>query len=306
MRFYDGGEYGKFWSEAVSLKQSKRQRTNSIEEILVRAKTLCLQGQYGRAAKVSASEGLAPNNKATFKALEKLHPKEPLPDVSLPDDTASIAFQFSENVVYDQLKTFSKHTAAGPSKMFPEHLQHAVDCAAPDVSLPDDTASNAFQFSENVVYEQLKTFSKHTAAGPSKMFPEHLQHAVDCTAPDQSEFALKAITKFVNFGSRGLFPVSISKALCCASLTALSKKKDGVRPIAVGEVLRRLIAKCLASDAKSEAIELFDSLQLGVSISRGAEAIIHSSKITYNNIVSAQTDKGVLQIDFQNAFNSVK
>ena len=81
------------------------------------------------------------------------------------------------------------------------------------------------------------------------MFPEHLQHAVDCTAPDRSEFALKAITKFVNFGSRGLFPVFISKALCCASLTALSKKKGGVRPIAVGEVLRRLIAKCLASEA---------------------------------------------------------
>ncbi|XP_075259889.1 uncharacterized protein LOC142351636 [Convolutriloba macropyga] len=138
------------------------------------------------------------------------------------------------------------------------------------------------------------------------MFPEHLQHAVDCTAPDRSEFALKAITKFVNFGSRGLFPVFISKALCCASLTALSKKKGGVRPIAVGEVLRRLIAKCLVSEAKSEAIELFDSLQLGVGISGGAEAIIHSSKNTYDNIVSAQKDGGVLQIDFQNAFNSVK
>ena len=71
-------------------------------------------------------------------------------------------------------------------------------------------------------------------------------------------------------------------------------------------MLPRLIAKCLASEAKSEAIELFDSLQLGVGISGGAEAIIHSSEITYDNIVSAQKDEGVLQIDFQNAFNSVK
>ena len=37
-----------------------------------------------------------------------------------------------------------------------------------------------------------------------------------------------------------------------------------------------------------------------------AEAIIHLSKIRYDNIVSAQMDEGVLQIDFQNAFNSVK
>ena len=62
----------------------------------------------------------------------------------------------------------------------------------------------------------------------------------------------------------------------------------------------------MAVEAKSGAIELFDSLQLGVGISRGAEAIIHSSKNTYDNIVSSQTDEGVLQIDFQNAFNSVK
>ena len=87
---------------------------------------------------------------------------------------------------------------------------------------------------------------------------------------------------------------------------ALSKKKVGVRLIAFGEVLRRLIAKCLVSEAKSGAIELFDSLQLGVGISGGTEAIIHSSKITYDNIVSAKTDESVLQIDFQNAFNSVK
>ena len=93
--------------------------------------------------------------------------------------------------------------------------------------MPDNIASNAFQFSENVAYEQLKTFSKHTAASPSKMSPEHLQHAVDCTAPDRSEFALKAIPKFVNFGSRVLFPALISKAPCCAALTALSKKNVG-------------------------------------------------------------------------------
>ena len=67
---------------------------------MVRAKTLCLQGQFGRAATVLASEGLALDKKATFKALEKLHPKEPLPVVSLPDDTASNAFQFRENLVY--------------------------------------------------------------------------------------------------------------------------------------------------------------------------------------------------------------
>ena len=138
------------------------------------------------------------------------------------------------------------------------------------------------------------------------MSPKHLQHTVDCTAPDRSEFALNAIPQFVNFGSMVLFPALISKAPCCASLTALSKKKCGLSPIVVGEMLRRLIAKCPASEAKSEAIELFDSLQLGVGVSGGTEATIPSSKITYANIISAQSYEGVLQNDSQNALDSVR
>ena len=94
--------------------------------------------------------------------------------------------------------------------------------------------------------------------------------------------------------SRGLFPAFISKARCCASLTALSKKKGGVRSIAVGEVLRRLIAKCLLT----EAIEEFDSLQLGVGVSGGAESVNHSTKITHDNIVNTHSEEGALQIDF--------
>ena len=81
--------------------------------------------------------------------------------------------------------------------------------------------------------------------------------------------------------------------------------KGGVRPIAVSEILRRLIAKCLVKEAKTEAIELFDSFQLGVGVSGGAEAIIHSAKITYEKIFNTDSKEGVLQIDFRNAFSSV-
>ena len=67
-----------------------------------------------------------------------------------------------------------------------------------------------------------------------------------------------------------------------------------------------LVKKQNQKEAKSEAIELFDSIQLGVGVSEGAEAIIHSAKITYEKILNADSKEGVLQIDFRNAFNSVK
>ena len=113
------------------------------------------------------------------------------------------------------------------------------------------------------------------------MFPEHLLHAVQCTASDQSQITLRVLTKLVNRSCRGELPEFVSKTLCSASLSALSKQKGGIHPIAVGEVLRRLIAKCLAKAANLEAKELFQSLQLGVRVEGGAEAIIHSTKLSY-------------------------
>ena len=101
-----------------------------------------------------SSEGLSPNSRAILKTIEELNPKE------------------------------------GP----------------PTLLEPDNVASSAYQFSDNIVFEKLKTFSKYTAAGASKMYPEHLVRAVECTAPRHSESSLKTITRFVNTGSRGKFP----------------------------------------------------------------------------------------------------
>ena len=138
------------------------------------------------------------------------------------------------------------------------------------------------------------------------MFPEHLLHAVQCNASDQSQIALRVLTKLVNISCRGELPEFVSQALCRASLSALLKKNGGIRPIAVGEVLRRLIAKCLAKEANLEAKEFFQSLQLGVGVRGGMEAIIHSTKISYEKILTLSSSSGILQIDFCNAFSSRK
>ena len=47
---------------------------------------------------------------------------------------------------------------------------------------------------------------------------------------------------------------------------SVSLAQDGldVRPIAVGEVLRRLVGKCLCSMVKVKVAEFFDPLQRGV------------------------------------------
>ena len=81
--------------------------------------------------------------------------------------------------------------------------------------------------------------------------------------------------------------------------------KGGVRPFAVGEVIRRLIAKCIAREANSDVADLFNTKQLGVAVKGGAEGIVHATRVSFEKLQRSK-DSGILQIDFKNAFNSVK
>ena len=76
----------------------------------------------------------------------------------------------------------------------------------------------------------------------------------------------------------------MAPALCSATLTALNKKKTAVRPIAVGEVIRRLVAKCIAKEATIEAVELFGAKQLGVAVRGRAESIVHATETTFERM----------------------
>ena len=245
------GDYAGLWFEAASMKQAKKTNHDSMETLAARAKSLCLQGQFGRAAKILSWNGVAPDNNETLKELMNLHPAEEVP---------------------------------------------------PRVT--DDYCSYAYQFDEASVFKQLQSFSNFTAAVPSKLYPEHLLHAVTCAVPGQSKKLITSITKLVNLASRGQLPKFVAPTFCSALLTALKKTKGGVRPIAVGEALRRLIAKYIAQEASSEAAELFSSRQLGVAVKCGAESIGHATKQTFQKLLN-NIKAGLLQIDFKNAFNSI-
>jgi hypothetical protein len=104
--------------------------------------------------------------------------------------------------------------------------------------------------------------------------------------------------------ARGNAPAMIAPYLCDAALTALAKQSGGIRPIAVGDILRRLVAKYLAQTVHSWARDIFAPLQVGVAVPAGAEVLIHSIR----GLVTAHgSDPSVslLQIDFKNAFNQV-
>ena len=95
-------------------------------------------------------------------------------------------------------------------------------------------------------------------------------------------------------------PMTI-EPLMASRLIPLNKGESAVRPIGVGEVLRRIIGKCVMKIAKKDVIEVSGSLQLCAGQKSGSEAAVHAM----HAIFEADDTDAVLLIDASNAFNAL-
>ena len=94
------------------------------------------------------------------------------------------------------------------------------------------------------------------------------------------------------------------KLLFSSNLTALKKKDGGIRPVAVGNVFRRLAVK-VGCYAVSRAVshELLP-IQQGVSVKGGAEAAVHAVRTFITNNIDSNDHKFIVKLDMMNTFNS--
>ena len=141
-------------------------------------------------------------------------------------------------------------------------------------------------------------FNKGSAGGPSGLRPEHLRVVLQ-SSNTRRDSAAVALTRLLNNMMAGKVPAPVAPYLCGARLHAGLKKDGGLRPIAVGDLLRRLVSKCAAAEVADKAAALFAPLQLGVGIRGGCEAIIHAAR----QAVNKAGDKFVMRADLINAFN---
>ena len=78
-------------------------------------------------------------------------------------------------------------------------------------------------------------------------------------------------------------------------------KNPGVRPIAIGEILRRLIGKSVVTVLKPNVLQSVGDLQLCGGQKSGCEAAVHAMRI-----LSQESDcDGILLVDADNAFNRI-
>ena len=166
----------------------------------------------------------------------------------------------------------------------------------PDISTPQ------MILSKDQVAKEIKSFKKGTAPGPSGLRGEHLKEAIKSTPPNRIDKATAAITNLVNCMGAGKVPGEVAPYLCGARLHAAKKNDGGIRPIAVGEIFRRLTSKGFSHAMSDRAAAILSPCQLGVGVRGGCEAIAHTVRQVVDDGVG-DPDLHILQVDLVNAYN---
>ena len=91
------------------------------------------------------------------------------------------------------------------------------------------------------------------------------------------------------------------EAILANRLIPLDQGERAVRPIGVGEVLRRIMGKCVTKVTKPDVIDASGSLQVCAGHKSGSEAAIHAMRELFEH----DNSDAVLLIDASNAFNSL-
>jgi hypothetical protein len=199
------------------------------------------------------------------------------------------------------------HTAETYAEMLAKHPV-AAQAPRPNVTaraLEEKLASSGFDgIEEKTVRKKVFSFQPGSAAGASGFRPQYLKDILSTPLSSVNRRALTNLTRLVNMLVDGDLPEEIAPYLAGAPLMALVKPDTSLRPIAIGDVFRRLVSKCCCSVVALKAKDLLAPRQIGVAIPAGAEAVIHAVR---HMVESDGGDPGkiMLKVDFANAFNTI-
>ena len=180
--------------------------------------------------------------------------------------------------------------------------KHPVRAPSDCLPTPPSKEEESIQLTDTDIRSTIKSFAPGSAGGPDGLRPQHLKDLTTASAGEAGQRLLVQLTKFTNLCLLGRVPVEIQPIFCGASLCALNKQNGGIRPIAVGSTLRRLVAKAACKAVSSKMAERFLPIQLGFGVPKATEAAAHAARCYVANL---QTGQGLLKLDFCNAFNTL-
>jgi hypothetical protein len=179
----------------------------------------------------------------------------------------------------------AKHPTTGGLS---EEVASAIDVALAETSAPLQIDQESFTWA-------LMHHSRGAAAGPSGW-------TLECWKDVCADANISAsLLSFVNATfCRATLPPTLMQLWGSCNTVGLTKKDGGLRPISMGETLRRLTGKAAAHQLRDATSAHLRPLQWGVNTSRGCATIAHTAR----DYLRRHPDHVLLKLDIANAFNS--
>ena len=175
------------------------------------------------------------------------------------------------------------------------------ECPHPDSLLKVDS----FPHQEEVVITSAHVESAvrrmHGAAGPSGTDSAHW-HSILLRFGAHSDRLRDQVAALTRKICNQTLPWESLRSLMSNRLIALDKC-PGVRPIGVGETIRRLMGKCVAEATKIDLENVCGTDQLACGVKAGIEGAVHAMSSVFDD--KAPEGWGMLLMDASNAFNSI-
>ena len=136
------------------------------------------------------------------------------------------------------------------------------------------------------------------------MTPAHFKQMASCPDAALEHGFLGALAAVCTMMLRGEMPPEHTPWITGMPLTPLKKPDGGIRPIAVGENLRRIVSSIELSRVMTRARDYLVPFQIGVATKNGSEIIIDATR-KWIEKMSGNNNHTMLQLDLKNAFNLI-
>ncbi len=151
----------------------------------------------------------------------------------------------------------------------------------------------------------LRKLPRKSGIGPDGWANEHLivlDNPVGFKRPEAAGI-IGSMNAFAKLYANGGLPAWYYKAISAVRLVALKKEEavdsDDVRPIGVGNVLRRAIARTIVRSLRSKTEEYLAPVQLGCAVRDGAIKLAFHIR----EVMEQHKDFVLIKVDKKNAFN---